>query len=93
MEIPQSNTNGNCDEYESEEYDDYYEDEENFDMEDKEMAGEINDKDDFKPYNYHNTVDKIFKTEKKPKNTSEHNPARFEDADWWLKIEECDAFI
>lgn len=34
----------------------------------------------YQPYNYTNTIDKIFKTEKKKRDLSENDPRRYEDA-------------
>ena len=67
-------------EEEDEEDDDYSYDDEDMMDEEKENIYSMNDIDDYKPYNFQNTVDKIFKTEKKPKHTSENDPRRFEDA-------------
>jgi hypothetical protein len=35
---------------------------------------------EFIPYDYTNTIDKIFKTEKIKRNLNENDPKRFEDA-------------
>jgi len=41
----------------------------------------MNDGEDYRPYLYKNTVDKIFKTEKIAKKLNELDPKRFEDAE------------
>jgi hypothetical protein len=82
FEKSQSKTNNDFDEDDEGDYHEYDdEDEEMIDDQDNEKAEAMDDEDDFKPYIFQNTVDKIFKTEKKPKNIGEFNPARFEDAD------------
>lgn len=73
-ETPQKEEDGD------EDYNDYNYDEDDMMDEDIENIDIINDSDYYKPYNFENTIDKIFKTEKRPKNTGENDPRRFEDA-------------
>jgi hypothetical protein len=65
------------------------EDEENFEEENYQNENnnqmdedntDINIDENYQPYNYTNTIDKIFKTEKKKRDLSENDPRRFEDA-------------
>ena|SRR5690348_7407219 len=41
----------------------------------------IIENDSYTPYDYTNTIDKIFKTEKKKRDLSDFDPRRFEDAE------------
>lgn len=73
----QSDHNADQDiEYDEENYEEYEAMEEY-----KEDNDLMNDIDEYEPYKFENTVDKIFKTEKTPKNPSEYDPRRYEDAE------------
>ena len=64
-----------------EEYSDECENNEE-DSENNQMDCEIiQDTYSYQPYDYSNSIDKIFKTEKKKRDFSDRDPRRFEDAD------------
>ncbi len=62
---------------------DYSHEEDGYEEEFEENDSNMNlEKDEnYEPYDYTNTVQKIFKTEKIKRNLSENDPRRFEDAD------------
>ncbi len=61
------------------EYEEEEEEEEDIVM-DQEVSDKFQIDDSFQPYDYSNTIDKVFKTEKRKRNLSDFDPRRFEDA-------------